>query len=66
MAPVKHADDVTELPSSFTCLPTMLESPPKCFIQKLCVSTMTGGTPWPSSLGRVTLPSTGESPITSK
>ena len=57
---------VTDLPSSRTCLPTMLESPPKRFIQYSCVSTMTGGTPGPSSLGRVSRPSTGERPMTSK
>ena len=42
---------VTDLPSSCTCLPTMLGSPPKRFIQYSCVSTITGGTPGPSSLG---------------
>ena len=53
---------VTDLPSSRTCLPTMLESPPKRFIQNSCVSTITGGTPGPSSLGRVSLPSTARVP----
>src|SRR5258708_7391136 len=57
---------VTGLPSSCNCVPTILESPAKRFIQKSCVSTITGGTPGPSSLGFVSRPSTGESPMTSK
>jgi len=57
---------VADPPSILICLPTMLSSPPKRFIQNSWVSTITAGTPGPSSLGRVTLPSTGERPITSK
>ena len=40
----------------------MLESPPKRFIQNSCVSTITGGTPGPSSLGRVSRPEHGREP----
>ena len=49
-----------------SCRPTTAESPPNRRSQNSCVSTITAGTPVPSSPGCVTLPRTGARPMIAK